>query len=80
MKAVYPALASQFVLLLLATSVVSSIGATELFHEAAFIESRTFRSFEVYALITLSYLVMTLAFRGLFAGIYWAAFVRRPAR
>ncbi len=79
-KAVYPALASQFVLLLLATSVVSSIGATELFHEAAFIESRTFRSFEVYALITLSYLVMTLAFRGLFAGIYWAAFVRRPAR
>lgn len=79
-KAVYPALASQFVLLLLATSVVSSIGATELFHEAAFIESRTFRSFEVYTLITLSYLVMTLAFRGLFAGIYWAAFVRRPAR
>lgn len=79
-KAVYPALASQFVLLLLATSVVSSIGATELFHEAAFIESRTFRSFEIYTLITLSYLVMTLAFRGLFSGIYWAVFVRRPAR
>jgi ABC-type amino acid transport system permease subunit len=31
-KAIYPALASQFVLLLLATSVVSSIGATELFN------------------------------------------------
>ncbi len=79
-KAVYPALASQFVLLMLATSVVSSIGATELFHEAAFIESRTFRSFEVYTLITFCYLVMTLSFRLLFAGLYWAVFTRRPAR
>ncbi|MGO4837906.1 amino acid ABC transporter permease, partial [Rhizobiaceae sp. 2RAB30] len=77
-KAVYPALASQFVLLMLTTSVVSSIGATELFHQAAFIESRTFRSFEVYALITLSYLVLTLAFRALFSGVYWLVFVRRP--
>lgn len=77
-KAVYPALASQFVLLMLATSVVSSIGATELFHEAAFIESRTFRSFEVYTLITLSYLVLTLGFRALFASVYWAVFTRRP--
>lgn len=79
-KAIYPALASQFVLLMLATSVVSSIGATELFHQAAFIESRTFRSFETYALITLVYLVLTLGFRSLFAAIYWLVFVRRPAR
>lgn len=77
-KAIYPALASQFVLLMLTTSVVSSIGATELFHQAAFIESRTFRSFEVYALITLSYLVLTLGFRAFFAGVYWLVFVRRP--
>lgn len=80
MKAIYPALASQFVLLMLATSIVSAIGATELFHQAAFIESRTFRSFEVYALITLSYLVLTLGFRALFAAAYWLIFVRRPAR
>ncbi len=77
-KNIYPALASQFVLLMLATSVVSSIGATELFHQAAFIDSRTYRSFETYALITASYLVLTLAFRGLFSAIYWAVFVRRP--
>ncbi|HTN62338.1 MAG TPA: amino acid ABC transporter permease, partial [Devosia sp.] len=38
-KAIYPALASQFILLMLATSIVSSIGATELFHQAAFIDS-----------------------------------------
>jgi polar amino acid transport system permease protein len=76
-KAIYPALASQFVLLLLATSVVSSIGATELFHQAAFIDSRTYRSFESYSLITAAYLVMTLAFRALFSAVYYLVFVRR---
>lgn len=80
MKAIYPALASQFVLLMLATSIVSSIGASELFHQGAFIESRTYRSFEVYALITLAYLGITLVLRALFAGFYWLVFVRRPAR
>lgn len=79
-KAIYPALASQFVLIMLATSVVSSIGATELFNTAVFIESRTYLSFESYALITASYLVLTLGFRALFAIIYWAFFVRRVRR
>lgn len=76
-KSIYPALASQFVLLMLTTSIVSSIGATELFGQAAFIDSRTYRSFEVYTLITLSYLFLTLAFRSLFSVIYWLIFVRR---
>ena len=80
LKAIYPALSSQFVLIMLATCVVSSIGVPELFNQAAFIDSRTYRSFEAYALITLSYLVLTLGFRALFAAIYWAVFVRRPAR
>jgi len=77
-KAIYPALTSQFVLLLLATSVVSSIGATELFHQAAFIDSRTYRSFESYTLVTLAYLGMTLVIRAMFSAIYWLVFVRRP--
>ena len=79
-KAIYPAIASQFVLIMLATSVVSSIGATELFHQAAFIDSRTYRSFETYTLITFAYLFLTLGFRALFAGVYWTVFVRRPRR
>ncbi len=77
-KAIYPALTSQFVLLLLATSVVSSIGVTELFNQAAYIDSRTYRSFEAYSLITVTYLVLTLTFRGLFAAVWWLVFVRRP--
>ena len=64
-------------LLLLATSVVSSLGVGELFHQAAFIDSRTYRSFEAYALITLTYLILTLGFRALFALVYWLVFVRR---
>lgn len=79
-KAIYPALASQFVLIMLSTCVVSSIGVGELFHQAAFIDSRTYRSFESYALITMSYLVLTLGFRALFSLIYWVVFVRRPSR
>ncbi|GAB5377231.1 MAG: amino acid ABC transporter permease [Acuticoccus sp.] len=80
LKAIYPSLSSQFVLLMLATSVVSVIGASELFHVASFIDSRTFRSFEVYTVITLGYLGLTLLFRTTFAAIYWLVFVRRPAR
>lgn len=80
LKAIYPALTSQFVLLMLMSSIVSTIGASELFHVASFIDSRTFRSFEVYAAITLIYLCLTLGFRAVFALIYWAVFVRRPAR
>ena len=48
LKLMYPALASQFVLLMLATSVVSQISAQDLFHAASIIQSRTFRDFEVY--------------------------------
>ena len=69
LKVIYPALASQFILLLLATSIVSLIAAKDLFHMAAFLESRTFRSFEIYLVVTGLYLVLALVFRLLFAGI-----------
>src|ERR1043166_2411176 len=65
-KNVYPALASQFILLLLGSSVVSQISAPELFYTGAFIDSRSFLSFEVYAVITVIYLALSLSFRLLF--------------
>jgi len=77
MKAMYPALASQFVLLMLATSVVSQISVEDLFHAASIIQSRTFRDFEVYAVIGVLYLGLAFAFRGVFAGIYFWVFARR---
>lgn len=76
LKTIYPALASQFVLLLIATSIVSQISTEELFHMGGFVESRTFRSFEIYLVVTGMYLVMALGFRALFAMIYRLVFVR----
>jgi polar amino acid transport system permease protein len=77
LRVIYPALASQFILLMLATSIVSLIAAEDLFHMAAFLESRTFRSFEIYLVVTGLYLAMALSFRALFAAIYHLAFERR---
>ncbi len=62
-KSVYPALTSQFVLIMLGTSVVSQISATDLFHVGSIIQSRTFRDFEVYLVISGVYLVLALLLR-----------------
>ena len=77
LRMMYPALASQFVLLMLATSVVSQISAQDLFHAASIVQSRTFRDFEVYAVVAMAYLALAMMFRLLFAGLYWLLFARR---
>ena len=77
LKLMYPSLASQFVLLMLATSVVSQISAQDLFHAASIIQSRTFRDFEVYIVVAVAYLALALVFRLVFAGIYQLVFARR---
>jgi polar amino acid transport system permease protein len=59
LRAIYPALSSQFILLTLTSSVCSSISASELTHFAQRIESETFKSFEVYFTITGLYLVIS---------------------
>jgi polar amino acid transport system permease protein len=79
-KAVFPALASQFILLLLGSSVVSAISANELTAIANTLQSTTFRAFEVYIVVTLMYLAIAVAFRGFFAGVYWLVFVRGRGR
>ena len=77
LRLMYPALASQFILLMLATSVVSQISAQDLFQAASIIQSRTFRDFEVYAVVAGVYLALALLFRLLFAGLYTLIFARR---
>jgi polar amino acid transport system permease protein len=79
-KAVYPALASQFILIMLGSSLVAAISAEELTGIANSQQARSFRSFETYFVVTLLYLVMTLGFRGFFTAIHWYVFRRgRPA-
>lgn len=63
LEKVYPALSSQFVLLMLSTSVMSTIGVDELTSLAARIQTLNFRSIEVYLVVILIYLALTLVLR-----------------
>jgi len=77
LKLMFPALASQFILLMLATSIASQISVPELFHAASIIQSRTFRDFECYTVIAVLYLSLALALRLLFAAAYKLTFEQR---
>lgn len=67
LRAIYPSLTSQFVLLTLSTSIASAISAYELTSVAQRIESDSFRSFEVYFTVTVFYLVISWLMMRLFA-------------
>jgi len=74
---VYPALTSQYVLLMLASSICSQISAEELTAVANRIQSDTYRSVETYLIVAVAYLLMSLLMRGLFWLLARLAFPRR---
>lgn len=63
LEKVYPALSSQLVLLMLATSVISAIGVDELMSFAGHIQTTNFKAIEVYLVCLAIYFAMTLALR-----------------
>ncbi|WP_345814612.1 amino acid ABC transporter permease [Paraburkholderia sp. PREW-6R] len=73
---VFPALLSQVLIVMLGSAVVSQISVPDLTYAANFIQSRNFRSFESYLIITVAYLALSIILRqvlnrlgrGLFAG------------
>lgn len=75
-KIVYPALASQVVILLLGSSIVSAISATELTAATNSLQSQTFRSFEFYFVAAGIYLAMALMVKGTLSSLYWMIFIR----
>jgi polar amino acid transport system permease protein len=77
MERVYPALTSQFVLLMLATSVCSQISAEELTAVANFIQSDTYRPFETYIVVGVGYVLLSLVMRAGFWGLGMLLFPRR---
>ena len=80
LRTVYPALASQFILLMLGSSIVAAISAEELTAVTNSLQSTTFRSFEFYFVATGMYLAMAVGARLVLHAIYWAVFEwRRPA-
>ena len=70
LRAIYPALTSQFILLMLSSSVVSVISADDLTSVAANLQSQTFRSFEIYIVVAVIYFLLALAFSMLFRLVY----------
>ena len=74
---VYPSLTSQFVLLMLASSVCSQISAEELTAAANFIQSDTYRAFETYIVVAVLYVGLSLLMRAGFWGVGQAVFPRR---
>jgi len=74
LRTVYPSLTSQFIYLMLTSSVVSVISANELAAAGNDLQSATFASFEVYIVITLMYLVMSIGFSAIFSVIEKVAF------
>lgn len=77
---VYPALCSQFVLMMLASSVTSAISTQELSSMAAQVDAETFRSLEVYVVVTLIYLALALLFKAGLALAGHMLFTRRTPR
>ena len=73
-------LGSQFILLMLNSSVVSVISADELTSAAEDIQGRTFRAFEAYIAAAVIYLALSLLFSAAFSLLGRAAFRQRVAR
>jgi polar amino acid transport system permease protein len=60
---IWPALSAQIVIVMLGTAVCSQIAVQELTYAASFIQSRTFRAFESYFIVTALYLGLALLLR-----------------
>lgn len=77
MEKVYPALSSQFILLMLASSITSQIGVEELTAVANRVQSDTYRSFESYLVVALIYLLLSWAMRAGSHAVGLMIFTRR---
>jgi polar amino acid transport system permease protein len=63
LQKIWPALTSQLVIVMFGSAVCSQIAAEELTFAASFIQSRSFRAFEVYFVATGIYLALALLLR-----------------
>ncbi|MDO5652741.1 MAG: amino acid ABC transporter permease [Brachymonas sp.] len=75
--AIGPALFGQILMMMMSSAVVSQISVNDLAAAASFIQSRTFRPFEIYILVTLLYLVLSIAARSIFNLTFGRKYVAR---
>ena len=67
LRVVWPPLASQFIATMLGSSVVSAISAEELTYAGMMLESRTFRTFEIFFFLAIVYFLMARLFSFFFS-------------
>ena len=63
LQKMWPTLSSQIVIVMLGSAVVSQIAVEDLTFAANFIQSRTFRAFEIYFVVTAIYIVLAVLVR-----------------
>ncbi|SNR69526.1 amino acid ABC transporter permease [Puniceibacterium sediminis] len=80
LRNIYPSLTSQFIYLMLTSSVVSVISANDLASAGADLNARTFASFEIYLMLTIMYFLLALGFSTLFAAIRRSFFTYPASR
>ena len=73
----FPSLSSQFIFIFLTTGIISEIGVTDLTHAGLFIDSRIFRSFEIFIVLTFLYIVMSLVYKSCLEIIFKISLGRR---
>lgn len=77
MERMYPALTSQFILLMLGSSITSQISVEELTAVANRVQSDTYRSFETYIVVAAAYVGLALMMRLGFWLLGLAVFTRK---
>lgn len=80
LERIYPALSSQCIIVMLGSAVLSQISVEDLTFAANFIQSRNFRSFEVYLVTALTYLLLAIGMRQAFRLVGYYAFPRQRSR
>jgi polar amino acid transport system permease protein len=60
-RSIWPAVTNQTIQVVLATSLGTIVGVPELFNEAMYLNSRTFRTWEILILVTLGYAALTFS-------------------
>ena len=80
LQAVFPALSSQFILVVLGSSVISTISAEELTAVANEVQAQDFRPFEVYCAVGVIYVVLALLFEAAFTVTRRVGLREQPVR
>ena len=79
MQRVYPALQSQFILIMLGSSIISAISVPELTGSSGVLETMTARPFEIYIITGAIYFAIAVGLKSLLDLLVYKVWRIRPA-